>query len=580
MLLALFIVVAAACDDAAPAPEPTIEQPPTTVATTLPPATTPPPPPVTTTVAPPSEHRIGVRSGADGAEFFDRLTGETWIARGFNHWRWELRGGYLMDQTFRAGAFNHLDEAKADLAAMADYGYNAVRIWFAACFDGAVGCFSEGDASVRREYLANVADYLWTARELGIQVMFTVDDLVGDRYTSGMNRHPEFEGYNRHDLTAGGIEDQVRFWEDVVGGLIDAGAPLDVIWAYELRNEQFFEANRAPFGVVDEVTTANGETYDLTDPAEVKRMLDEGQAHWARTLASTIKALDPTALVTVGFFASGQGPRVFGPPDQRLVDPRPILEVGEIDFIDFREYPGFMPGGWDTVWANSLLGDAVDVPIVMGEFGAFYSAYDTIEEAITAQTDWLAKACAEGFDGYLGWVWDNLDTYDETWDAVGNDGAIAAALSPAALPDPCDAPPPATGNLAYAKPTTASLWEESDEFVAPPSNAVDGSEGTWWTAPDAGPQWIEIDLVDPAAIDRIRLHTDLGADTPLRVVVELLAEDRSVVATHEFTTKTSTSSLTLEHTFNAPPTEVRFVRMTTYRDAWIIWHEIEVYGHQ
>src|SRR5690606_14509921 len=67
------------------------------------PASTPPPP---------AEHRIGIRVVDGRAEFFDRLTDERWVPRGFNHWRWTFTGGYLMDATFRAGE-NALEDAKA-----------------------------------------------------------------------------------------------------------------------------------------------------------------------------------------------------------------------------------------------------------------------------------------------------------------------------------------------------------------------------------------------------------------------------------------------------------------------------------
>ena len=378
-------------------------------------------------------------------------------------------------------------------------------------------------------------------------------------------------------LAAGAFADYHLF----VGGLVELGAPLDAIWAYELRNEHFFESNLPPFGLEGEVTTANGETYELGDPEQVRAMLDDGRAHWARTLAIRIKELDPTALVTVGFFTSAQGPAEIGAGgDRRLVDPRPVVAVDEIDFIDFREYPGMGPAGWDELWTNSFLDGRGDKPILLGEFGAFYLAYDTIEEAITAHTVFMGRACDEGLDGYLGWVWSNQGLYDETWDAVAEGGAIAAALSPAALPDPCDPPPPATGNLAYERPATASSFEDTDEFYAPPRNAVDGSEATWWTGPDEGPQWIEVDLGAPASIDRIRMITEVGADTPLVVEVSLLDADRNEVGSRRLETTEAARRLDLDDPFDAPVDGVRYVRATTFREGWAIWHELEVYGER
>ncbi len=534
----------------------------------------------TSTVPPPAEHRIGVRIGENGGEFYDRTTGETWVPRGFNHWQWDLHRGYLMDRTFRAGD-NGLEQAKVDLAEMASYGYDAVRIWVTACFEEAPGCMVDESGEVRPEYIANVAEYLEAAKANDIVVMFTVDDIIGPgRYDLGTAPLccDEWGGFNLLDLTAGGIADQQRFWTDLIEGLMAVGAPMDAIWAYELRNEQFFEEQQPPLSTGGVVTAANGSTYDLDDPVQRTQMLDEGLVHWARTLSDTIHDLDPTALVTVGYFPSGQGPEAVG-YDQRLVDPGPLAEAGVVDFIDYRTYPGLDSGGWDWMWTNSFLADHVDdTAILLGETGAFHSAYDTIDEAITAYTDFIADACRTGLDGWLGWVWDNQNTYTETWSAVDEGYAIAEALSSAQFPDPCEPPPPATGNLAYNRPATASLFEDTEEFSAPPRSAVDGSEATWWTAPDSGPQWIEIDLERVSSVERIVMITELGADTPMTVDVELLGDDGAVLATHRFETSEAAPRLDLEHRFDPPVPDVRRVRATTYRDAWIIWHEIEVYG--
>jgi len=413
-------------------------------------------------------------------------------------------------------------------------------------------------------------------------VMFTVDDLVGPiRWESGRSAedHTTWAGFNLHDLTTGGLDDQLRFWDDLVGGLIEIGAPLDAVWSWQLRNEQFFEADQPPFGAVDRATAANGDTYDLTDPARAKAMLDDGLVHWARTLADRIKQHDPTALVSVGYFTSAQGPNDLARGvDHRLVDPSPLLRVDEIDFIDYHDYPGLAPVGWEGTFGNSFLTGEHDKPIVLGEVGAFRSAYSTVDAAITALVGQISDACRSGLDGFLGWVWDGQGFYEDTWNAVDADAAIADALSPANYPELCEPPDTGASNLALGQPATASLFEDTDEFVAPPYNAVDGSMATWWTAPDGGPQWIEVDLGGTATVEHLRMLTDLGADTALTVEVELLAADRSIVATHRFQSPEPTQSLVLELDFAVPVGGVAHVRATTFRDGWIIWNELEVHG--
>ena len=568
MILAMALV---ACEATA-TPSSEASDVPASATTTLAPSASATPAP---TPPPPAEHRIGIRMVDGRAEFHDRITDEEWVPRGFNHWQWAFTGGYLMDATFRAGE-NALDEAREDLAAMADLGYNAVRIWANACFGAAIGCMGDPDGGLRREYLENMAAYLHAARDAGIQVMFTFDHLPDDGgYATGTSEVccDEWAGFNL-DLTAGGVQDHERFWRDFVSGLIDVGAPMDAIWAFQLRNEQFFEADQPPFGVLDEATTANGETYDLTDPAQVHAMRDAGLRHYVDRMVAAIKEVDPTALVTMGFFPSAEGP-IPVPPDARLVDPRPLLD-STLDFLDFHAYPG-VGLDWDEAWANSLLSGVEDVPIVLGEFGAFRGAYPDPVDAAAMMVDYQARACADGLDGFLYWTWAGQDVYSETWGAAETE--IAELLAPPAVPDPCEPGALPHPNVAFGRPATASSFEDGPEIVGTPGKAVDLSEETWWSSGADAPQWIEIDI-GGASVDAVRLFTRQATEGPMDVTVRLLAADGSALATHVFSQPSSdpVDALTLEHTFAAPIAGVHRMRVETVRPGWVIWYEIEAIG--
>lgn len=522
-----------------------------------------------------TEHRIGVRTGDGGeAEFYDRVTGQRWVPRGFNHWRWTRTGPYLMDQTFRAGR-NELDAAKEDLAAMGALGYNAVRIWANACFDQATGCMGDPAGGLRREYLENIAEYLRAAREHGLQVMFTFDHLPDDGgYATATGRVccDEWNGFNL-DLTSEGVSDHERFWTDFVSGLMEVSAPLDAIWAFQLRNEQFFEADQPPFGVLETVTTADGGTYDLTDPEQVHRMRENGLRHYADRMTAAIKAVDPTALVTMGFFPSAEGP-VTVPPDARLVDPRPLVD-SSLDFLDFHAYPG-VGLDWEEAWANSLLDGVTSKPVVLGEFGAFREAYPDPVDAAAVMIDYQARACSAGLDGYLYWTWSGLGLYRETWG--GDEGDIAHLLSPQAIPDPCEPGQLPHPNLAFGRPATASAYEDGPEIVGTPSKAVDLSMQTWWSSAADAPQWIAVDL-GGVTVDRVRLVTRMAAEGPMQVSVRLLDAGGSELAGHTFSQPSPEAppELVLEHEFGAVD-EVATLRVDTQRDGWVIWFEIEAYG--
>lgn len=510
-----------------------------------------------------------MRAGADGAEFFDRTTGQRWTPRGFNYWTWTREGGNLMDRTFRAGP-NGLGVATAELADISALGYNAVRTWLNACWGVARDCIGDPGGGLREEYLANMATYLWAARDNGVRVMFTIDELPDDGgyHAAALG----FKGFNL-DLTPGGVSNAQRFWTDFVSGLVEAGAPLDAIWAYELRNEQFFEADQPPFGALDSATTADGHTYDLTDPAQVHAMRDSGLRHYVDAIVAAIKAVDPTALVTMGFFPSAEGP-VAVPPDARLVDPRPLFE-STVDFLDFHAYPG-VGLNWDEAWANSLMSGFTDKPVVLGEFGSFRSAYRDGAAAAGVAVDYQARACAAGLDGFLYWTWSGQGVYDETWGA--DEAGIAEALSPDELADPCDAGYPHP-NLAFGRPATASAFENGPEIVGTAAKAVDLSLDTWWSSGTDAPQWISIDL-GGVTVSRVRLLTRQATEPPMRVRVRLLDADGGVLADWTATDPPVGADgwLTLEHSFEAPVAGVATLRVDTARPGWVIWHEIEVYG--
>lgn len=497
------------------------------------------------------------------------------MPRGFNHWRWALEGGFLMDRTFRAGE-NGLAAAIDDLAAIADLGYTAVRIWANACFGVAEGCMGDPAGGLRSDYLEHMAAYLRAARDHGLQVMFTVDDLPDDGgYGTGTAAHccDQWAGYNL-DLTPGRVSDHARFWTDFVTGLIEVGAPMDAIWAFELRNEQFFEADQPPFGVLDEVTTADGGTYDLTDPAQVHAMRDAGLRHYVDTMVAAIKAVDPTALVTMGFFPSAEGP-VATAPDARLVDPRPLID-SSLDFLDFHAYPG-VGLDWDEAWANSLLAGVAAKPVILGEFGAFRGAYPDPVDAVATMVDYQARACTDGLDGFLYWTWSGNGIYTETWG--GDEAQIAEHLSPSRVADPCLPGPLPHPNVAFGRPATASAFENGPEIVGSPSKAVDLSETTWWSSGADAPQWIEIDLGE-VTVDRVRLVTRQATEGPMDVVVSLLKTDGSVLGQRTFTVASSAAvpELVLEHAFPSPIAGVARLRVDTVRPGWVIWYEIEAFG--
>ncbi|GAA1941323.1 discoidin domain-containing protein [Agromyces allii] len=82
--------------------------------------------------------------------------------------------------------------------------------------------------------------------------------------------------------------------------------------------------------------------------------------------------------------------------------------------------------------------------------------------------------------------------------------ALAAALVATVLAAPGQAAFAAPVNLSQGKPATASSVESAD--YTPASAAFDGDTGTRWSSVWSDPQWIQVDLGQRSAIDRIELR--------------------------------------------------------------------------
>ncbi|MFH2101860.1 MAG: cellulase family glycosylhydrolase [Chloroflexota bacterium] len=530
--------------------------------------------PVTYTITPspqpPPKHRIGVRMIDGIGEFYDRVTGEKFIPRGNNYIRLAKQHSpsgetILYHSTFNPGLYDptRIDET---LQRMRSNGYNVVRVFLNNCCRQ--GSLSDPAGGLSAAYIANVADFLQRAKANGIFVLVTTDSepSVGGTWSE------DFGGYNASYLRRGGILSSTRFWSDFIKALIDQGAPLDAIFAYELRNELFFEANLPPLSLTSRVVSAaNGKTYDMASDADKQRMMDENLVNWIDTVRASILEVDPTALVSVGFFWP-QAPHPSRIGDPRVIETRPAIWESTADFIDLHLYPGSDLTLQEYV-DNFKMAGMEKKPIIMGEFGAARSSYSSAAVAAQALHDWQVDSCQYGFNGWLLWTWDS-DEQTDFYNALVDESQINQALAPVNRPDPCQsgALPFFEHNLALGRAVRASRSLPDK----PPSNAVDGMTSDWWGA-GAGPtQWIEIDLGEPSAIRLIRLVASQSppGETLHQLWVGPAIEELYLLHTFEGPTA---DNQVLEFSSETPLEGVRYVRVVTRRSpSWVSWREIEV----
>jgi hypothetical protein len=401
-------------------PAPTVAATPIATPTAAPTAETATP---SATVAP-VEHRISVRVVDNAREFFDRVTGARFVPRGSNLVRLDTYHDTLDPSAYDPARL------EATLARMQRDGYNVIRIFN----DHRIGGLTADGITLSGAYLDNAADMLARAKAHGIYIMFT-QDWLPQASAYDFSSDPGIDDVNAFYLSKGGLAASAAFEADFVRGLVERHAALDAVFAFELRNELYFSASHAPFSLTSGViATANGKSYDMADPAAHRKMLDEGLNYWIDRVRAAVLAVDPTALVTVGFFQPQQ-PNPSRVGDDRLIETTAAISSSSADFIDLHAYPGSDINLPQYV-QNYGLPKVTAKPILMGEFGTAHDRFTTVTAASKALVDWQVASCVYGFDGWLLWTWDTTEQPD-FWNAVDQGGVIEHALAPATRPDPC-----------------------------------------------------------------------------------------------------------------------------------------------
>lgn len=379
--------------------------------------------------------RVGVREG----RFVELDTGRTITPRGFNYIRLlDCRHG-----TFAPGTY---DGARASrmLEHLRQRGFNIVRVFLD--FRVGTGAADSGEAGeLSAAYLNNVVDFLeraWAARVY--VVLCAVHVPPAQRYRSvAPPHHTDTAGLNRFYLDEAMVRAKAAYLTDLATAIQrrDPGL-LPAVWAYELENEACFHDRQRPFDRREgEFRGPGGKTYRLDDGPELQELMDDAIVAWADTCVDALHAVDPLAMVTVSAFtpqAVGlRGPGRLRPLSahggERRVPARLLaLTRSRLSYLDLHLYP---------LEERTLEKDLASVewerlreacrqrglPLVMGEFGAFKSAYPELGEATKAVEHHLRQVMKLGFAGYLYWTYDT-DEQPNLWNALSGDGMILEAL--------------------------------------------------------------------------------------------------------------------------------------------------------
>jgi len=339
--------------------------------------------------------------------------------------------------TFNVGQYD-APRADAVLARLQQDGYNVVRVFLnGCCADGTIGNPSGGLTSA---YIANLADFLTRAKARGVFVMITTDGVplyggwVDTMYAAACCTY--FDGENMNTLTGAGAYTHSRFWQTLIVALKAQNAPLDAVFAYELRSELSFYATQAPFTLTAGiVTTGNGKTYDLSSTTDRQKMMDENLTWWTTRVRTAIADVDADRLVTVGFFEP-QGPNPSRIGDPRLIEPYPAIALSTADFVDLHAYDGW--GLTIDQYAQNFGEEAyLEKPVIMGEFSAVKNVFPSVSQGAQALIAWQTGSCAHGFGGWLLWAWDEYEPAFPLWTMTSADSSVERALAPVRRADPC-----------------------------------------------------------------------------------------------------------------------------------------------
>ncbi len=544
-------------------------------ATAAPAPTAPPAPSPTPTIQIPTEHPIQIRLTSGRAEFYDTRTNESFVPRGANYFWIIPAGGGLEDRFFEVGTFDP-ERVAADFDLLRRNGYNTVRIFLDSCSSGSNCAGRTNGPGLNPAYLDNIAAAMHLAQEAGIFLLLTSNDLPAQGgYWAMVDAavNEQFGPYrNAHYLTPAGVEAGRVYWRDLMSGLAARAAPFESVLGWSLLNEQWYFYTDPPFSLSSGlVTTANGETYDLSDPAEHRRMAVDSMVHYIEQLREVILEYDPNGLVTMGFFVPDY-PNPLRQGDFRYVETAPLLEAAALDFFDFHAYPG--EDSFEAVADNFGLTGFESKPVILGEVGAFIDRYPSSESGLRAVQGWIGESCQVGFDGFIYWGLYRAPEAigDATWGLLDGEGELLAGLSAAGIPDLCDPVLLPPSNLALNAGVRASRWLAEE----PPEFAVDGQPTQWGAGADA-PQWIEIDLGEPRTIGLLRL---VVGQFPAGETVHQVwgaAPGEALQLLHQFSGYTQEGDL-LEVAPESPWTGIRTLRiLTTQSPSWVAWREVEVY---
>lgn len=389
-------------------------------------------------------HDITIRETPEGSKFYNQQSLTNFVPRGCN-----LLGADG-PTIFDVGVYEHTAMG-AKLLKLKSYGYNTVRVFINAAGENGISDSSQPDGSDEFSpgYIINLYQFLDHLDYYDMQVIFTKGwlpdtGLYGNLLAGGA---PDFDNLNRFYLYSGGQAANKLFWKNFARRM-SYSPHAHHIMAYEIQNEFFYDRYSAPFDQIDNayhrvVQTADGNTYDMTDPVQRQRMMDSNMLLFFEEIKAAIREVDPEVLVSAGLLI---------PYFEKWVNPELAMNSDALDFIDLHIYPHEYYHSFEDYVTAFGLTEEVSKPILIGEFGAIrtwwsatasewrgYQPDGNLGSDYVAARDlvnWQMAMCQYGIQGWLTWDYDAQSRFFRTIANTEEQEEIAERIS-----DPSDTSP-------------------------------------------------------------------------------------------------------------------------------------------
>jgi hypothetical protein len=393
--------------------------------------------------------RIGVR----GSQFVIRGTNQVLAPRGVNWNRHQMRNlangqPEWWYSTFDAGQYN-AEEAQRVLTEISKSKYMYVRV-FISGQDPDKG-FGLSGPGLSATYIANIGDFLYRARNLGMYVVLTGQFEEGQwlpkNYLSIANTShvANTEGINQLMLNPGYVRALAQFYADLVRGLKALpDDPTSAILSIDIHNEMSVNKLFKPYSMSSGRYAFNGKSYDLASDDQRQSLIDDSTVQWINTIADSIRAVDSQILLGPSAFTIGatgnlgfHGAKLSEGGDGRAAIRPSAIARSSADYVDIHIYPYGPNYTLEGDLTRNEVGTSLGKPLVMGEVGVFRKDYPNREAADRFLIPALASSCKFGFSAWAFWDWDSIDNKGGPWAVIEENGAMNALFAPSAVPNLC-----------------------------------------------------------------------------------------------------------------------------------------------